>query len=98
MTSGTFFTAAAAAVCSLGLLIPAGRAPKETPMTSTVTQPHTQTPTASDAVRPFRAGIPETALADLRRRLQATRWPARELVEDRSQGVQLATLRELARY
>jgi pimeloyl-ACP methyl ester carboxylesterase len=42
--------------------------------------------------------IPEPELADLRRRIAATRWPTRELVEDRSQGVQLATLRELARY
>ncbi len=49
-------------------------------------------------VRPFRADIPEEALTDLRRRIAATRWPTKELVEDRSQGVQLATLRELARY
>src|SRR5262249_62200194 len=49
-------------------------------------------------IRPFRADIPEEALTDLRRRIAATRLPTRELVEDRSQGVQLATLRELARY
>src|SRR5512147_1542473 len=49
-------------------------------------------------IRPFRADIPEEALTDLRRRIAATRWPTKELVEDRSQGVQLATLRELARY
>jgi pimeloyl-ACP methyl ester carboxylesterase len=49
-------------------------------------------------IRPFRVNIPEEALVDLRQRLAATRWPTQELVEDRSQGVQLATLRELARY
>src|SRR3954467_6497453 len=49
-------------------------------------------------IRPFHVKVPEEALADLRRRLAATRWPSRELVEDRSQGVQLATMQELARY
>jgi pimeloyl-ACP methyl ester carboxylesterase len=49
-------------------------------------------------IRPFRVDIPEEALDDLRRRIAATRWPSRELVEDRSQGVQLATLQELTRY
>jgi pimeloyl-ACP methyl ester carboxylesterase len=42
--------------------------------------------------------IPEAELTELRRRIAATRWPTKELVEDRSQGVQLATLRELAHY
>src|SRR5215207_6458605 len=50
------------------------------------------------AVRPFHVDVPEEKLAELRRRIAATRWPSKELVEDRSQGVQLATLRELARY
>ena len=50
------------------------------------------------AVRPFQINIPEEELDDLRRRIRATRWPAKELVPDRSQGVQLATMRELARY
>jgi pimeloyl-ACP methyl ester carboxylesterase len=49
-------------------------------------------------IRPFRVDIPEQALDDLRRRIAATRWPSRELVTDRSQGVQLATVQELARY
>ena len=48
--------------------------------------------------RPFRVDMPDEAIADLRRRIAATRWPSKELVADRSQGVQLATLRELARY
>jgi hypothetical protein len=42
--------------------------------------------------------MPEDAIADLRRRIAATRWPSRELVDDRSQGVQLATTQALARY
>jgi hypothetical protein len=49
-------------------------------------------------VRPFQVDIPEEDLDDLRRRIASTRWPNKELVEDRSQGVQLATMQELARY
>jgi pimeloyl-ACP methyl ester carboxylesterase len=54
--------------------------------------------TKADAILPFRVNVRGEDLADLRRRLAATRWPTKELVEDRSQGVQLATLRALARY
>jgi len=54
--------------------------------------------TEDKAIRPFRVKIPEEALVDLRRRLAATRWPDQETVTDRSQGVQLATMKELARY
>jgi pimeloyl-ACP methyl ester carboxylesterase len=53
---------------------------------------------AQDTIRPFRVDIPDEALDDLRRRIAAVRWPSRELVTDRSQGVQLATLQALARY
>ena len=49
-------------------------------------------------VRPFKVHVPDEALADLRRRIQATRWPDKETVADNSQGVPLATLQELARY
>jgi pimeloyl-ACP methyl ester carboxylesterase len=49
-------------------------------------------------IRPFRVDMPDEAIADLRRRIAAVRWPGRELVADRSQGVQLATIQELARY
>src|SRR5918998_428431 len=49
-------------------------------------------------VRPFRIDVPEEELVDLRQRIAATRWPSKELVADRSQGVQLATIQELARY
>ena len=48
--------------------------------------------------RHFYFEIPDEQIADLRRRIAATRWPSKELVDDRSQGVQLATLQELARY
>jgi len=49
-------------------------------------------------IRPFRVDMPDEAIADLRRRIAATRWPTKEVVADRSQGVQLATIQELARY
>jgi pimeloyl-ACP methyl ester carboxylesterase len=49
-------------------------------------------------IRPFQIDIPDDALEDLRRRIEATRLPSKELVEDRSQGVQLATIRKLATY
>jgi hypothetical protein len=57
-----------------------------------------ETTSTQFALRPFRVDMPDEALADLRRRIASTRWPSRELVTDRSQGVQLATLQELARY
>jgi hypothetical protein len=49
-------------------------------------------------IRPFRVDMPDDAITDLRRRITATRRPSRELVADRSQGVQLATIQELSRY
>src|SRR5688500_18718933 len=70
-----------------------------------------QTPTLSDsrkaasaqaanqtAIHPFHVNVPEAELAELRRRINATRWPQRETVTDASQGVQLATIQKLARY
>jgi pimeloyl-ACP methyl ester carboxylesterase len=57
----------------------------------------TDRPVVAD-VRPFEIHVPEEELVELRRRIVATRWPTRELVDDRSQGVQLATMQELARY
>jgi pimeloyl-ACP methyl ester carboxylesterase len=50
------------------------------------------------AIRPFHFNFTDEELADLRRRVNATRWPERELVSDASQGVQLATMQKLARY
>jgi pimeloyl-ACP methyl ester carboxylesterase len=52
----------------------------------------------ANEIRPFRIEVPEEDLAELRRRIAAARWPSSELVTDRSQGVQLATAQELARY
>ena len=50
------------------------------------------------AIHPFRIDVPDAALADLRRRISATNWPDKETVADQSQGVPLATMRELAGY
>src|SRR5438132_11908881 len=51
-----------------------------------------------DAIRPFQANFPETELTELRRRINATKWPERETVADATQGVQLATMQNLTRY
>ncbi len=53
--------------------------------------------TATD-IRPFQVEVPQADLDDLRQRLAAIRWPSKELVADRSQGVQLDTIQELTRY
>jgi pimeloyl-ACP methyl ester carboxylesterase len=64
----------------------------------TLAPPHLVAASSADAIRPFRISVPEEAIADLRRRVLATRWPDRETVTDRSQGVQLAKIQELVRY
>ena len=51
-----------------------------------------------NAIRPFHVNVPEAELTELRRRINATKWPERETVTDASQGVQLATMQALARY
>jgi pimeloyl-ACP methyl ester carboxylesterase len=51
-----------------------------------------------NAIRPFHVNVPEVELAELRRRINATKWPERETVTDQSQGVQLATIQALAHY
>jgi pimeloyl-ACP methyl ester carboxylesterase len=53
---------------------------------------------ADSTIRPFRIHVPDEAIADLRRRLAGTRWPARETVRDQSQGVQLDRIQPLVRY
>jgi pimeloyl-ACP methyl ester carboxylesterase len=71
----------------------------EQPAAATAGSPSPSAGTATDtAIRPFRINVPEKDLVDLRRRIAATRWPARETVADRSQGVQLAKLQNLVRY
>lgn len=67
-------------------------------MTTSIPQAETVPQTGSDAIRPFRVNVPEATLVDLRRRIAATRWPAKETVTDRSQGVQLARLQSLVQY
>ena len=54
--------------------------------------------TDTNDIRPFRFHFPDEDLAELKRRIAATRWPSKELVADASQGVQLATVRKLAQY
>ena len=58
----------------------------------------TQPASLQAAIRPFQVSFTENDLTDLRRRINATKWPERELVTDASQGVQLATMQKLARY
>src|SRR6476659_8912842 len=50
------------------------------------------------AIRSFHVNVPDAELVELRKRINATRWPDRETVTDATQGVQLATIQELARY
>jgi pimeloyl-ACP methyl ester carboxylesterase len=59
---------------------------------------NTMTSTDKTAIRPFRLDIPEAELTELRRRINATKWPEGETVTDASQGVQFATIQALARY
>src|SRR3974377_986221 len=61
-----------------------------------LTQGHAAT--SSESIRPFKINVPEAELAELRKRINATRWPERETVADDSQGVPLAMIQELARY
>ena len=58
----------------------------------------TEKPSGATEIRPFQVEVPEADLDDLRQRLAATRLPSRELVDDRSQGVQLATIEALASF
>jgi pimeloyl-ACP methyl ester carboxylesterase len=53
---------------------------------------------SNSAIRPFRVNVPEEKLVDLRRRITAIQWPEKETVDDTSQGVQLKTMQQLARY
>ena len=71
-------------------------------MTGAFTDTHTDAPlhagTRDDEIRPFHVSFPEVELADMRRRINATKWPEVEQVSDESQGVQLATMQKLAHY
>jgi pimeloyl-ACP methyl ester carboxylesterase len=74
------------------------RPPSAAPGRADLTDMLIVTPTGDTPIRPFTFRASEDELADLRRRIVATRWPERELVDDGSQGVQLALMQELARY
>jgi len=67
-------------------------------MTVSATEQRSEQATDKTAIRPFRVNVPETELADLRRRIVAARLPEKETVADFSQGVPLATVQKLARY
>src|ERR1700674_4274217 len=72
---------------------------KEDPMTDTsATQQGSKQTADKNAIRPFHVNFPEAELTELRRRINATKFPEREAVTDASQGVQLATMQALARY
>ena len=65
---------------------------------ATTTSPVSEQVSDKTAIRPFHVNVPEAELTELRRRINATKWPDRETVPDATQGVQLATVQALARY
>jgi pimeloyl-ACP methyl ester carboxylesterase len=69
-----------------------------TDATVTSSVPKAPATSADTSIRPFRIRVPEAAIADMKRRINGTRWPEKETVPDRSQGAQLANLQELVRY
>jgi pimeloyl-ACP methyl ester carboxylesterase len=89
------------AASALVLLAPTSDAQTVSIADNSVSDSHNEKQEASGGetgIRPFRFKVPAEVLVDLRRRLAATRWPGQETVTDRSQGVQLATMKELVRY
>jgi len=78
---------------------PPSESPKENTMAKASATPQPSTQAADEtAIRHFHVKFPESELAELRKRINATKWPERETVTDASQGVQLATIRKLAHY
>ena len=92
-TNHSRFCAVILTACAVGLSSSSspGNAEKEQTMSAT-------NPTAQDAIRPFKMTFPEADLVDLRRRIEATKFPEKETVSDNSQGVPLATVQALAKY
>ena len=71
----------------------------QSPLPATSRSPLSNSAAAEDkSIRPFHVSFPKEAVADMRKRVAATRWPDKETVADASQGVQLATMQKLARY
>jgi pimeloyl-ACP methyl ester carboxylesterase len=89
------FVGVAAATVAAGPLGLFGRVNAMTEVLTDVAQP---TGSGQTAIRPFRFTASDADLTDLRRRINATKWPEREIVNDQSQGVQLSTMQNLARY
>jgi pimeloyl-ACP methyl ester carboxylesterase len=90
--------AASALVGTLAIFMP-GSSQSQTAQPAAATASTAQEQQAGDtSIRPFQFHASDEALADLRRRIAATRWPSRELVNDATQGVQLATMQKLAQY
>ena len=76
----------------------AGSKSETNPKEDAMTQTRATQQRSDDAIRPFQMNFPEAELTDLRRRISATRWPDKETVTVESQGVQFATMQQLARY
>jgi len=97
MISNFKILAITAAICSLQVIQPT--VAHAQPLGTDSVSAEAASGTAEDqAIRPFTATIPEAAITDMRRRIAETRWPDRETVTDRSQGVQLEKFKELVRY
>jgi hypothetical protein len=92
---------AAALACGLVVFSTANRGETvaiSAPASSVAQASSSQIASEDRSIRSFKVQVPQAALDDLRRRINATRWPDRETVADRSQGTQLAKLQELVRY
>jgi hypothetical protein len=90
--------AASLAASQFGLLTVPRRFEAMTLTTATPTDVAVQTGAGPADTRPYHVSFPDSDLADLRRRIKATRWPDKELVTDATQGVQFATMQKLATY
>src|SRR5262245_1362413 len=86
---------AASAAAGAGSVLPALLASAGDAFCQPSNQGGSQRATKAEAIHPFSINFPEEALVDLRRRINATKWPEREQVSDASQGVQLATVQKL---
>jgi pimeloyl-ACP methyl ester carboxylesterase len=82
-------------IAGMALLLAAGSSAQQA---KTVVQARPSATAEDCSIRPFHINVPEEQLVDLRRRIEATKWPDRELVTDSTQGVQLATMQKLAHY
>ncbi len=83
---------------TLGVLLPSSAAGAPMPLAAGIGAATAVVPPGDASIRPFRYRATDEELADLKRRIKATRWPDRETVNDNTQGVQLATTRKLADY